>query len=121
MRMGNCSYRRAIRSYVMSNPLFIVGEEVILQSKDRPQLNGEYSVDAVSTADKITICRQTGEYYDFIDEDKDSVGYMLYPIILDDEGFEIVWNESALRKKHKPSDQSLEELIKGLNQEVVAL
>ena len=92
---------------------FKVGEECILQSKACPELNGEYSIRGVLRGDVV--------FYDEIlkgrvRDNSDGTGYLLNEAFEDDgSGFEIKWHESALRKKHKPSTESLSTMIEELN------
>lgn len=99
----------------MKIPLFKVGEEVILVSAMCPQHNGEYTIeDVYEQGCKPIICKVTGlEVFNPIQQGV--VAYSLYPSVVDSEGYEIVWNETAIRKKHKPSGESLQSLIKRLN------
>ena len=81
-------------------PYFNVGEEVILCSEAAPNLNGEYVVlDFVHTFNAV--CPVTKKFY---------AGFS-YRLSVSVDGC-FWWNETALRKKHKPSDQSFKELIK---------
>ena len=83
-------------------PLFEVGEEVLLVSKSCPELNGEYTISAVAHHGKCVqygtggISRETT--YNFFGEDKS-----------------ICYAESALRKKHKPSEYDFNQLIEEIN------
>lgn len=87
-------------------PLFAVDEPVILQSVNYPQYNGEYVVDRVLEAGEIFIDRVCGE------EGTASGEYSHYSYLLSgkhtdiiyDTVVEIHWAETALRKKHKPSE-----------------
>lgn len=87
-------------------PLFAIGETVILQSVLCPQYNGEYIVDRVLGAGEIFIDRVCGEesiasgeygYYSYLLNEK-------HTELLYDTFVEIHWAEQALRKKHKPSE-----------------
>lgn len=81
-----------------SRPLFSVGEEVILVSVQRPHCNGPAVVLDVDN-----------NYEDGIP------GYLLTtPGRKDDEGLDILWDQSALRKKYPPSSQSFSELMNTL-------
>lgn len=85
-----------------SRPLFEVGEEVILQSKSFPQYNGETTV--VSVEYRSGLCVTTGKLL--------SPNY-LYTLGV--KSVEVdVWDESALRKKHPPSEHSFTELMEKL-------
>lgn len=76
-------------------PKFEVGEEVILQSIDFPECNGEYSVQEVSYFDAVGFCYR-------LDLDHKVVGRL------------DLWVESSLRKKHKPSRMSFDDLMSSL-------
>ena len=102
----------------MNRPKFEVGEEVVLASRECPHLNGEYFVDLViKTGDsykdritsKITTLVYGGATY----------GYLLSNIAKAPElNQEIVWDESALRKKHKPAEMSFSALMQSLTSPV---
>ena len=96
------------------NPYFSVGEEVILQSKDEPQLNGEYVVEAVfdegetaSTSPGKTWVNVNGYGY-FLEGE-----YHTHP---DSDCPRVLWTESALRKKHKPSTDSFTEMMSNIDE-----
>ena len=78
---------------------FAVGEEVLLVSKNCPELNGEAVVIERSTGQRVN--RANGELL------SSPWGYTLS--IETPTG--IRWNESALRKKHKPSEFTFEQII----------
>ena len=111
----------------MKTPMFSQSEEVIVKSIDLPQYNGDYSIAAVYLCDLIT-CRVTGDVL-WYDDGLSGVSYHLDPIVLNTEGNEVVWDQSALRKKHKPptalrkkhkaANKSLSRLILDLNKELV--
>lgn len=89
-------------------PYFSVGEEVILCSNDYPQYNGCQVIEGVYASGEIVKCRITG----YCGPSSD-LGYRISGIcIQSDNGKEGLWRQSVLRKKHKPSDQSFQELIK---------
>lgn len=89
------------------SPKFAVGEDVILQSVDLPERNGEYSVIEIYMPGHIEIdgfpYRITNVTYrlDGADEPNSSALH----------NGPTVWNESALRKKHTPGDMSYQELL----------
>lgn len=94
-------------------PLFQVGEEVVLQSKTHPELNGECTVMQV---------QKNGDKY--LNPDKNRIvtaiyryGHFSYFTSIRNPNGE-PWAQCALRKKHKPSDQSLEDIIKEINSKV---
>jgi hypothetical protein len=82
----------------MREAYFDVGEEVILQSRGFPELNGNATVISkvygVRRSSFDGISRKGWAYY------LDVVGPNEAP-----------WREASLRKKHKPSEFSFEELI----------
>lgn len=89
-------------------PRFNVGEEVILQSKDYPEMNGEYTVLKVISGGGMVVCSITGQSY----RQTDGLSYVLNDGNLHKrDNCEINWNESALRKKHKPSGKSFSEMM----------
>lgn len=102
----------------MNRPKFEVGEEVVLASRECPHLNGEYFVDLViKTGDsykdritsKITTLVCGGATY----------SYLLSNIAKAPElNQEIVWDESAPRKKHKPAEMSFSTLMQSLTSPV---
>jgi len=82
----------------MTQPYFSVGEEVVLVSKESPELNGEYVIESIITD------------WEF------DPGYDLEGITLDEgPGTNVHWAQEALRKKHKPSDKSFSELMDTAN------
>jgi len=103
----------------MGNPLYQVGEEVILNSVNNPEYNGEYFIVKVVKKGDMYICRLTG--HNVYPDGK----YGLYSYILNvphphpKENCEINWAERSLRKKHKPSEfGSYEQLMKNLSSPV---
>lgn len=97
----------------MNTSKFFPGEVVILQSKKRLELNGEYTVlDVIRTGD-LTKCRITGQTCRRVDVG--SLAYRLVELkVKGTNGVEIIWNESALRKKHEPGAMSFTELMASL-------
>jgi len=83
---------------------FEVGEDVILESKLNPHLNGECVVTEVST--KPSTCASTGERFECRPHYKLTV----------DNPLASWWSQSALRKKHEGGD-SFESLMASLNKE----
>lgn len=97
----------------MRKPYFHVGEEVILQSVSRPDLNGEYTVRQVLGVNEVYICRNTGAKLNV----HESFSYVLEEVVVcDDEGKEMSWYERALRKKHKPSDDNFQQMMDKLRE-----
>lgn len=92
----------------MSRPLFSVGEEVILQSVDYPEFNGEYIVETAflprTNKQVVDGCAYTNAH----------IGYFLMGLYHEkggQKGVRSSWRQSALRKKHKPSTKSFSELM----------
>lgn len=75
-------------------PLFSVGEEVVLQSKAYPELNGECIVHFATAG----IRTDTGE------------PSWVYSLSIENP-YGVLWAECALRKKHKPSKHSFDSLV----------
>lgn len=97
----------------MNHPYFSVGEEVILVSKMQPQYNGDQIVEYVIPP---------GEHPDPLNSnvivEGPGYGYRLAGLSLhEDRG--LYFDESALRKKYKPSDESFSELMTNYNTEPV--
>jgi hypothetical protein len=83
-------------------PKFQVGEEVILQSKARPECNGECIVTEVTTGN---IKPEDGA--------PTYRGVAYFTSIEHPEGYK--WAESALKKKHDPGTKSFSQLISDIN------
>ena len=101
----------------MTLPKFSVGEEVILQSIDRPEFDGIYGVEGVVFEGARYVCSKTGVNV------KLSLGYgFAYKLAglcpLSDKGCEAFWAESAPRKKHDPGEMTFEGLMMSLNNPV---
>ncbi len=88
-------------------PKFSVGEVAILQSVNRPELNGECTVLDI----RIGMSRNvtTGKIRPSI----------VYKTTIELTGA-FGWGEPALRKKHQPGDMSFTELMVNLSQPVEA-
>jgi hypothetical protein len=84
---------------------FKLGEECILQSECNPELNGECVV--------LKVFRTHGrtQYSNGVIRIESGYGYITTIECPDD----MRWDESALRKKHKPSTESLSTMIEELN------
>lgn len=103
------------------NPKYSEGESVILQSISRPEYNGEYTVEKVLKNGDTYVCRSTGTIITRMD--KPSFGYILNEVVITGTnvfGFvvEAAWQESALRKKHQPSQMSFQSLMQTINSPV---
>jgi hypothetical protein len=85
---------------------FKVGEECILQSKSLPHLNGGCTVIEV-------LGRETRRTYSAIDKYHFTYNHSYVLSIKNPNHYS--WCESALRKKHKPSTESLSTVIEELN------
>jgi hypothetical protein len=88
----------------MTQPYFSIDEEVILQSRNHPQYNGDNVVEKIITPG-TKLKSGLGVYI--------GIQYGIYGIDLgkDSDGDQSYFNQSALRKKHKPSDESFSELM----------
>ena len=94
----------------MGDPLFKVGERVGLVSKTFPERNGEYTVREVLPEGAGFTCRLTGR---FLTRGGVGYGYMLEELAMNGGNtvHEKPYHESALRKLHKPSKYSFNELL----------
>lgn len=92
-------------------PKFEVGEVVILQSKNKPECNGEYVVDYCSVCPIGTKFNYSG--YDYT-HSLAVVGYFLDGAN-NHKGEPILFSESALRKKHTPGEMSFTDLMASLS------
>lgn len=105
-----------------SSPKYNVGEVVLLRSKIRPDLNGEYKVIQVVEMGEEYPCRHRGGDYRVKRADVNGRGpaYRLsdvFPISRANAGaveVEGCWAESALRKKHIPGELSFTELMQSV-------
>ena len=84
----------------MNSPLFQVGELVGLVSQYDPQSNGQYVIVEIRFGNFINV--MTREWVEVN-------AYVL-------DGLKGQWGESALRKIHKPSEYSYQELLTSLKQ-----
>lgn len=98
------------------NPKFSVGEVVILQSKTRPEFNGECTISEVIRPGESYICRVTGvvvwsgtKYICYLIDEK----HHMTPC---DNGLMTtgMWAEFSIRKKHHPGELSYTELLESL-------
>lgn len=101
------------------NPKYSEGERVILQSVSQPESNGEYTIRQVVKEGEMYKCRHAG--WEVINAE--GLGYILEEIIdvsvaEDGTPIEGMWAESALRKKHEPSQMSFQSLIQSVNSPV---
>ena len=91
----------------MTNPLFSVGEVVILQSVSWPECNGDATVLEHVPSGKMSSSGKLNTHG--VD------GYRLDVIASNGNPW---WNQSALRKKHQPGEQSFTELMQTLKSPV---
>lgn len=98
----------------MNRPKFGVGEEVILQSKKYPDLNGEYSIYRVLYPKDEYICRISGVVVKRSVESETFVYLLDKPLCSDRTDIEALVRESSLRKKHKPAEMSFSALMQSL-------
>ena len=92
----------------MKSPLFEIGENVILQSRSFPEYNGEEIIIDIRRSNDNKALTLNG-----IIDTGTPWGYKLniqHPLC----GW---WSEVALRKKHKPSEDSYESMINKLKQQ----
>ncbi len=84
-------------------PYFQVGEEVTLQSKHFPQVNGDYIIEDLDWMENH-ISSATGEKLPSM---------FVYRLINCDGQY---WAESALKKKYPPSSKGFSELMSSIKQ-----
>lgn len=98
----------------MNHPKFEVGEEVILESKKYPDLNGEYFIHQVLYPEDVCNCRLSGVVIKRGVE-SETFAYLLdKPLCSDRTDIEGLVRESSLRKKHKPAEMSFSALMQAL-------
>lgn len=98
------------------NPKYSEGESIILQSISHPEYNGEYTVSKIIADGQVYSCRLSGRGLVSV-----NFGYLLdIPLKdkLEDFYVEAKWYESALRKKHEPSQMSFQSIIQSINSPV---
>lgn len=98
------------------NPKYSVGENIVLQSRSHPEYNGEYTVFKIVRDGQIYTSRLGGQSMISVD-----FGYLLDTPLKDKQAdfyVEVKWAESALRKKHEPSQMSFQSLIQSINSPV---
>jgi len=93
-----------------SQPLYKVGEIVILCSKRRPELNGEYTIRCVHhdgdryidrVSKSITIVKLTHHHH----------AYRFSDVMPNGKGLEMLFCEENLRKRHTPGTVSFKRLM----------
>ena len=102
----------------MSVPLFKVGELVGLVSISSPHLNGQYHVRAIIYSDSIYQDKFLGKVHWVCNNSTSKEAFYLLDG-LNEPGYddaEHKWCEAALRKIHKVSDYSYDQLLTSLKQ-----
>ena len=102
----------------MNRPKFEVGEEVILESKKYPDLNGEYFIHQVLYPKDVYNCRISGGMIKRDVESETFVYLLDKPLCSDRTDIEACVKESSLRKKHKPAEMSFSALMQSLTSPV---
>lgn len=93
-------------------PKFEVGEVVVLQSKHRPECNGEFSVIEVHSEAEGAFPFEGASYH----VSEGHYGYFLTDDALSSCGEgKAFWAECALRKKHQPGELSFDSLMHSLS------
>ena len=102
----------------MPEPLFKVGELVGLVSKYYPHLNGQYHVSAIIYSGEVYLDKFTGDtLWKCTDNNPAAPAYLLDELeAAESDRTEYKWDESALRKIHKVSDYSFDQLLTSLKQ-----
>ena len=102
----------------MPEPLFKVGELVGLVSIDSPHLNGQYHVRAIIYSGETYLDNFTGNTkWICTDSYPEAPAYLLDELdVAESDGTEYKWDESALRRIHKPSEYSYQGLLTRLKQ-----
>lgn len=97
----------------MSEPLFQVGELVGLVSQECPHLNGQYHIRAIVYSGDVYLDKFRGKVrWTCTNASPDEPSYILDEICESEPDWtEYKWDESALRKIHKPSQYSFSELL----------
>ena len=97
----------------MSRPYFSVGEEIILCRKKRPEFNGERVVlEIICTSEEaIKFCKRYRPEVNWTLGRCSFPAYALSDIPKGGQRIPPVFEQPCLRKKHKPADFSLEELL----------
>lgn len=102
-----------------ARPKFQQGEEVILECNSHPHLNGEYTViHVIETTNDRTECYHPGvdKHFTFNDPFRTLFVYDIGNIL--DHPYATLCNEHTLRKKHKPSEFSFDDLMANINSKI---
>jgi len=102
----------------MTQPYFSVGEEVILESKNYPEFNGEHVVEHIR-AKGIYPTRHDLLFYRVVE------GFAYKLIGIDESCFPAsdsnpYFGQPTLRKKHPPSTESFSEMMDKINNVAVS-
>jgi len=99
-----------------STPKFAVGELVIVHCVNFPRHNGEHVVRDILEKGSIYFDRLANKNLRTVPHDgyrfrASPFGYIMEDILPDTDGFEVIYDESCLKKKHQPGELSWEELL----------
>ena len=99
-----------------STPKFAIGEVVIVQCVSFPNYNGEHTIKDILQKGDIYFDRLAGKMLRTVPIDGYShraspFGYIMEAVLNDTDGYEVIYDESVLRKKHQPGELSWEELL----------
>jgi hypothetical protein len=99
-----------------STPKFAIGEVVIVQCVSFPKYNGEHTVREILQEGSIYFDRIYNKPLRTVPLDgfrhrASPFGYIMEDILRDTDGYEVIYDESVLRKKHQPGELSWEELL----------
>lgn len=95
-------------------PKFEVGEVVILQSQDHPEMNGEDTISRITRKGEVFECPHSLYLFQ---EDKDVRYFLDRAVMLEphkDGMTDCGWAEHVIKKKHNPASLSFRNLIQTL-------
>jgi hypothetical protein len=97
----------------MSTPKFAVGEQVIVTCPEIPIYNGDHTVREILQPQDTYFDRCAGMRLRTNPPPMPHIkfGYIMEAVLPDDDGFEVIYDESCLRKKHEPGEISFKELM----------
>jgi len=100
----------------MSTPKFAVGEVVIVAGNTRPCEQGEHTVHLILTPGARYFDRITRSMVRTIplNQHHSGFGYIMEDLLLDHDGHEVIFDQSCLRKKHVPGEDSFNEIMQDL-------
>lgn len=100
----------------MTNPYFSVGEQVLLVSKYNPEYNGDYTViDIISRSERNMKAEKSGFVFSSDSDCPYSYDLGFSRPLRNDCGEWRYFGQAALRKKHRPADESFSELMTNYN------